>query len=139
MTSALEAAGQPAGDEYARRVSAALDAMIESVFDWEAKVDAFTATGSDDDDIAVTHDSRGRMIELSIRPGLQEELTAGELEDAVNDEIARNAQRAADGLAALANEFFGQFTDIPEEMAKHETAEEFSAALNSARQQRQRN
>jgi hypothetical protein len=116
----------------AEQASEAFGAMLDAVFEWEAKADAFMATGDDDADVVVTHDGRGRMIELSIRPGLQEELTVGELEDVVNAEIARNAQRAAAGLDAISQEFLEKFAHIPEEVANHPVAARFASALRAA-------
>lgn len=116
----------------AQRASETIGALLDAVYEWEAKADAFMATGDDDSDVVVTHDGRGRMIELSIRPGLQEELTARELEDEVNDEIARNAKRAQEGIEAISQEFLERFAQIPEEMASHPVATGFATALRAA-------
>jgi len=78
-----------------------LNAIMNITCDWDAEVQRFTATGSDDDDVIVTHDCTGRIIECSLRPGLQQELTLDELEDAVNNAILANADRAREGLDAL--------------------------------------
>jgi hypothetical protein len=114
------------------RASQAVGVMLDVVFEWEAKTAAFMATGDDDADVVVTHDCRGRMIEMSIRPGLQEELTVGELEDVVNAEIARNAARAAAGLNAIRDEFLSNFGHIPDEVANHPVAARFASALHAA-------
>jgi hypothetical protein len=116
----------------AKRAADCVDKMLEAVYEWEAKADAFVATGNEDDDVVVTHDSRGRMIEVSIRPGLQRELTTDELEDCINDAIAGNASRARDGLNAITNEFLAQFAQIPEMLATHPVGARFTAALSSA-------
>lgn len=116
----------------AQQASEAIGAMLDAVYEWEAEVDAFTATGDDDADVVVTHDGRGRLIEFTIRPGLQEELTARELEDAVNAEIARNAKRAQGALEAMSERFLEKFAHIPEEMANHPVAGRFAGALRAA-------
>lgn len=116
----------------AERASEMVGAMLDAVYEWEAKADAFLATGDDDADVVVTHDGRGRMIELSIRPGLQDELTVGELEDVVNTEIAHNAKRAHDGLEAISQEFLEKFAHISEEVANHPMAARFASALHTA-------
>ena len=116
----------------AAQASEMVGKMLDAVYEWEAKAEAFMATGDDDADVVVTHDGRGRMIELSIRPGLQEELTVGELEDVVNMEIARNAKRAYDELQAISQEFLDKFAHIPEEVANHPVAARFANALRAA-------
>lgn len=116
----------------AEQASEMVGAMLDAVYEWEAKADAFLVTGDDDADVAVTHDGRGRMIELSIRPGLQEELAVDELEDVVNDEILRNAQRASEGLEAISQEFLEKFAHIPQEVTNHPVATQFANALRAA-------
>ncbi|MGV2581432.1 hypothetical protein [Mycobacterium avium] len=112
--------------------SAMIDKLLDAIYRWEDKVNAFTATGDPDDDIVLTHDGRGRLIGCDIRPGLQEELTVGELEEAMNDAIARNAARTHAGIQAMAAEFREEFAHIPEEFAQHPVAVEFAAALRGA-------
>jgi uncharacterized coiled-coil protein SlyX len=116
----------------AKRASETLGALLEAVYQWEEKVDAYMATGDDDSDVVVTHDARGRLIELSIRPGLQEELTVDELNDAVCAEVAKNADRAHEGLMAISREFLANFADTPQEIANHPVATEMAKALNAA-------
>ncbi|MDP7707396.1 hypothetical protein [Mycobacterium sp. TY815] len=116
----------------AQRASETLGMMLEAIYQWEARVDAFMMTGDDESDIAVTHDGRGRLIEMSIRPGLQEELTVEELEDAVNAEIARNARRAYEELMSISKGFLAQWSSIPQELASHPVAAQFSQALSNA-------
>ncbi|MCP9276485.1 hypothetical protein [Mycolicibacterium arenosum] len=118
--------------DRAQFASDALGRMLDLVYEWEAKADAFVATGDDDADVVVTHDSRGRLLELTIRPGLQQELTVDELEEAVNDEIGENALRAREGLEALSEEFLANFAHLPEELAQHPVAVEFAEALRAA-------
>ena len=109
-----------------------IDKLLDAIDRWETKVNAFTATGAPDDDIVLTHDGRGRLIGCDIRPGLQEELTVGELEDAMNDAIGRNAARTNAGIQAMAAQFREEFAQIPEEFAKHPVADQFAAALRGA-------
>lgn len=113
----------------AEKSSEMIDKLLDAIYRWEKKVDSFTATGDPDDDIVLTHDGRGRLIGCDIRAGLQEELTVGELEDAMNDAIAKNAERTYAGIQAMAAEFRAEFAHIPEEFAKHPVAAEFAAAL----------
>src|SRR5438045_2331565 len=61
--------------------SEGIDAMMRAVWDWQAKVDALVITGTDDQDVIATHDTTGRLIELYVRPGLQQQLTTEEFED----------------------------------------------------------
>lgn len=112
----------------AEKSSEMIDKLLDAIYRWEKKVDSFTATGDPDDDIVLTHDGRGRLIGCDIRAGLQEELTVGELEDAMNDAIA-NAARTYAGIQAMAAEFREEFAQIPEEFAKHPVAAEFASAL----------
>ena len=109
-----------------------IDKMLNLVYEWEAKVDGFVATGQDDDDVVITHDSTGAMIELTLRKGLQQELTTGELEEAINDAIADNVALAQEGLMAISNDFLEQFSQIPQELAQHPVAARFANALSSA-------
>jgi hypothetical protein len=115
-----------------------IEEMLQAVFDWQDKVDALVTTGDDDDEIIATHDSRGRLIELWVRPGLQQQLTTIELEDRINDAIADNAGRAQAEMMKISDSFLAQFTAIPEQFAQHpvgaQLAEAYTAAMrpNSA-------
>ncbi|NTY62055.1 hypothetical protein [Mycolicibacterium sphagni] len=111
------------------QMSSMLDRLLETVFEWEDKVNAFTATSDIDDEIVITHDGRGRLIGCDIPPGLQEQLSVEEFEEAMNEAIAKNAQRTYDGIQALAAEFRDKWANVPEEFANHPVAAEFSAAL----------
>lgn len=106
-----------------------IDKLLDSVYEWEDKVNAFTATSEIDDEIVVTHDGRGRLIGCDIPPGLHERLSVEEFEEAMNEAIASNAKRAHDGIQELAAEFRAKWASIPEEFANHPVAAEFSAAL----------
>lgn len=115
-----------------------IEDMLQCVFDWQDKVDALVTTGDDDDEVIATHDSRGRLIELWVRPGLQQQLTTGELEDRINDAIASNAGRAQADMQKISDHFLAKFTAIPDEYAQHpvgtQLAEAYTAGLrpNSA-------
>ncbi|SLJ76018.1 hypothetical protein [Mycobacteroides abscessus] len=111
------------------QMSSMIDKLLDSVYEWEDKVNAFTATSEIDDEIVVTHDGRGRLIGCDIPPGLHERLSVEEFEEAMNEAIAKNAQRAYDGIQELAAEFRAKWASIPEEFANHPVAAEFSAAL----------
>jgi hypothetical protein len=112
-----------------------IEEMLQAVFDWQDKVDALVTTGDDEDEIIATHDSRGRLIELWVRPGLQQELTTGELEDRINDAIAGNASRAQAEMKEISDSFVAKFTAIPEQFAQHpvgaQLADVYTAAIRS--------
>jgi hypothetical protein len=112
-----------------------IEEMLEAVFDWQDKVDALVTTGDDDDEVIATHDSRGRLIELWVRPGLQQELTTAELEDRINDAIAGNAGRAQAEMNKISESFVNKFTAIPARFAQHpvgtQLAEAYTAAMQS--------
>lgn len=115
-----------------------LDALIDAVAAWREKVNSFVATGSDDDDVIATHDARGRLMELWVQPGLQQDLTIEEFEDAINDAIEGNTVRANEQFSRMADEFLAQFAQAPyTRMAQHPVADELSDALaNSSRRRR---
>lgn len=115
-----------------------LDALIDAVAAWREKVNSFVATGSDDDDVIATHDARGRLMELWVQPGLQQDLTIEEFEDAINDAIEGNTVRANEQFSRMADEFLAQFAAAPyTRMAQHPVADELSDALaNSSRRRR---
>ncbi|MBU8820737.1 hypothetical protein KL864_33245 [Mycolicibacterium goodii] len=110
----------------------AIDQMLDLVYWWQEKADAFYATGDDDDPVIATHDSRGALIELTVRPGLQTELSADELDDAINAAIAANAERAREGLMKISDEFLAKFADIPAHLATHPVAVRMADALTQA-------
>jgi hypothetical protein len=109
-----------------------IEEMLQAVFDWQDKVDALVTTGDDDDDIIATHDSRGRLIELWVRPGLQRELTTAELEDRINDAIMGNASRAQTEMKKISESFVSQFTSIPQQFAQHPVGNQLAEAYTSA-------
>lgn len=116
----------------ARQASEALGKILDAVYDWERAADAFIATGSDDDDVVVTHDSRGALIEVSLRPGLQNELTLEELETAINDAIAENLTRTHEGLAEIGAQFRARCEQISAAVGPHPVGDELVAALVTA-------
>jgi hypothetical protein len=109
-----------------------IEEMLQAVFDWQDKVDALVTTGDDDDEIIATHDSRGRLIELWVRPGLQRELTTGELEDRINDAIAGNASRAQAQMKQISESFVSKFTAIPGQFAQHPVGTQMADAYTAA-------
>lgn len=109
-----------------------IEEMLQAVFDWQDKVDALVTTGDDDDEIIATHDSRGRLIELWVRPGLQQELTTVELEDRINDAIADNAGRAQTEMKKISDSFLTQFSSIPKQFAQHPVGAQLADAYASA-------
>ena len=108
----------------------ALDLLLDAVYEWQAAADKFVATGSDDDDVIVTHDSRGRLIECNVRPGLQQELTLDELNDRVNDAIEANVGRARQGMDKIRGEFLAKCQQVLAMTGPHPVGEELTAALN---------
>jgi hypothetical protein len=115
-----------------------VEAMLQAVYDWQDKVDSLVTTGDDDDEVIATHDSRGCLIELWVRPGLQQELTTEELEDQVNDAITDNASRAQAQMKRISDEFLAQFSSIPEQYAQHPVANQLANAYISASQPKNR-
>lgn len=109
-----------------------IEDMLQAVFDWQDKVDALVTTGDDDDEIIATHDSRGRLIELWVRPGLQQELTTAELEDRINDVIVDNASRAQAEMRKISESFLAQFTAIPQKFAQHPVGTQLAEAYTAA-------
>ena len=109
-----------------------IDAMLQAVYDWQDKVDALVTTGDDDQEIIATHDSTGRLIELWVRPGLQQELTTDEFEDRINDAIADNAHRAQEQMQQISDDFLARFASIPDELANNPVGERFADAFSAA-------
>ena len=109
-----------------------LDALIEVVSAWRDKVNSFVATGSDDDDVIATHDARGRLMELWVQPGFQQDMTVEEFEDAINEAIEGNTERANEQFSKMADEFLAQFAQAPyTAMAQHPVADRLSDALSN--------
>ncbi|MFN6554780.1 hypothetical protein ACP6C3_30655 [Mycolicibacterium septicum] len=106
--------------------------MLDAVYEWQEKADAFIATGDDDDPVIATHDSRGKLLELYVRPGLLHELTVDELDEEINAAIAQNAARAHAGLMKISEEFLAKWTDIPNHLAQHPVAVRMADALAAA-------
>jgi hypothetical protein len=109
-----------------------IEEMLQAVFDWQDRVDALVTTGDDDDEIIATHDSRGRLIELWVRPGLQHELTTGELEDRINDAIVANASRASTEMKKISDSFLAKFTAIPGQYLQHPVGAQMAEAYMAA-------
>lgn len=109
-----------------------LEAMLQAVYDWQDEVDALVTTGSADQDIIATHDSTGRLIELWVRPGLQQELTTEEFEDAINEAIADNARRGVEKMNEISDRFLERFSAIPGELARHPVADRLATAFAPA-------
>jgi hypothetical protein len=109
-----------------------IEEMLQCVFDWQDKADSLVTTGEDDDEIIATHDSRGRLIELWVRPGLQQELTTAELEDRINDAIAGNAGRAQEEMKKISDSFLAKFAAIPEQYREHPVGNQLADAYTAA-------
>lgn len=109
-----------------------IEEMLQAVFEWQDRVDALVTTGEDEDEIIATHDSRGRLIELWVRPGLQQELTTAELEDRINDAIVDNAGRAQSEMKKISDAFLAQFTQIPKQFAQHPVGTQLADAYTAA-------
>jgi hypothetical protein len=121
------------GDK-SERVSDAVAALLEAVEAWQEKADALVTTSAFDDDVVATHDSKGCLIELWVRPGLQQELTTDELEDRMNEAISDNAHRARAALMELSDRFLKRFDTIPREYLDHPAAEQLARVYNCARE-----
>lgn len=120
-----------------QQVTDDLDALSNVLAAWGEKVKGFVATGSDDDDVIVTHDAKGRLIELWVQPGLQQDMTVDEFEDTINDAIEGNTTRANEQFSKMADEFLAQFANAPyAAMAQHPAADQFSDALSKSTRKR---
>ena len=116
---------------------APLNRMLDAIYAWDEETDAFLSSTSDDDDIIVVHDSRGRLLDLDVREGLQQELTIGELNDCISDALAQNARQAADGLDAISQKLFDECAKIASpELLQHPVANQLAQALHSPNNQR---
>ncbi|MBV8348487.1 MAG: hypothetical protein JOZ49_13430 [Mycolicibacterium sp.] len=113
----------------AKQASDAVGQLLEAVYEWEDAADAFFATGSDDDDVIVTHDSMGRLVECTLRPGLQQELTTAELEEAICDAITANVGRAQEGLDKLLQQFRERCEAVAASVGAHPVGDEMGQAL----------
>ena len=114
-----------------QQVTANLDGLKDVIAAWGETVKGFVATGSDDDDVIVTHDAKGRLIELWVQPGVQQDMTVDEFEDAINDAIEDNRSRATKEFSKMADEFLAQFARAPyTAMAQHPVADQLSNALS---------
>jgi hypothetical protein len=82
-----------------------------------------------DDDVIVTHDSAGRLVECSPRPGLQAELTTAELEEAICDAISHNVVRAQAGLDEIAEQFRAKCEAIGSAVGQHRARDEMLRQL----------
>ncbi|ORV09686.1 hypothetical protein [Mycolicibacterium fallax] len=94
------------------RVQQGLDRCLDALAEWGEKVSAFVCTG-EDDDVIVTHDADGRLIEMWVEPGVQQELTVEELEDAMNDALAGNISRSQEALDELFDDFLEKWSQAP--------------------------
>lgn len=107
-----------------------MDTMLGLIYDWITEAEEFLSSGNDDDDVIVVHDSRGRLIDLDVREGLQRELTVEELNDEINAALGDNAERARRGIDAISERLFQRCAELlPEELRKHPVAEQLSAAM----------
>ncbi len=119
----------PAAIEAAGRV----DRMMDAIFAWEEEAEAFMSSSEDTDaDIIVVHDSRGRLIDLDVREGLQRELTIDEFNDRISEAMATNAAKAVAGLEAICERLFAKAAQMaPPEILQHPVAEEMAKGLKS--------
>lgn len=109
-----------------------LNKLLDAIYAWETETDAFTSSTDPDEDIIVMHDSRGRLLDLEIREGLQQELTIEELNERINEALSANARRGAAGIDAISQKFFTECSKIASpELLQHPVANQFAHALNS--------
>lgn len=112
------------------------EAMLGLIYDWIEESEKFLSSGDDDDDVIVVHDSRGRLIDLDVREGLQRELTVDELNDQINAALGDNAERARKGIDAISERLFQRCAElIPDELRKHPVADQLSAAMQGQKGQ----
>lgn len=126
----------PPFNPAAEAALAPLNRMLDAIYAWDEETDAFLSSTSDDDDIIVVHDSRGRLLDLDVREGLQQELTIGELNERISDALAQNARKAADGLDAISKKLFDECAKIASpELREHPVANQLAQALHSPNNQ----
>lgn len=114
-----------------------LNQMLDAIYAWEAETDAFVSSSDPDEDIIVVHDSRGRLLDLDIRDGLQQELSISELNERINEALAANARRGAEGLDSISQKLFDECAKIASpEMLQHPVANQLVQALNKSNSQR---
>jgi hypothetical protein len=115
----------------AKRAYDGIEAMLAAVYDWQDKADQLVTTGDDEADVIATHDSRGRLIELWVKPGLQRQLTLGELEDRINEAVSDNASRAHAALNEISDEFLAAGAGL-EERFPHPVADQLGGSYREA-------
>jgi DNA-binding protein YbaB len=121
------------GNAEQDRTDALIGLLSDAIGEWRERMKNLVFTGSDDDEVVVTHDSDGRLIECWIEPGLQQQLSLEELEIKVNEAIAGNAQRAQRGFDEAFEEMTAQLERPPfTQLLRHPVAEEMAAALHKA-------
>ncbi|MFA5607603.1 MAG: hypothetical protein WDA07_10495 [Leucobacter sp.] len=124
-------------NQAAEAALAPLNKMLDAIYAWDEETDVFLSSTDDDDDIIVVHDSRGRLIDLDVREGLQQELTIQELNEQISDALASNARRAADGIDAISEKLFAECAKIASpELLKHPVADQLAQALKSPNSER---
>ncbi|MBS9536144.1 hypothetical protein KIH27_21400 [Mycobacterium sp. M1] len=104
-------AAQDAG-EVAQLVER-LTGMLDAVSAFQSRVRNYVHCGDEDDEVVISHDANGRLVEAWVQPGLQHKLTVEELEDAINDAITRNVAGTARGVEQLYTDFFSTFAEPP--------------------------
>lgn len=108
--------------------------MLNMIYDWMQEAEEFLSSGGDDDDVIVVHDSRGRLIDLDVREGLQQELTVDELNDRINDALESNSHRAMAGIDAISQKLFDKCaTLLPPEVMQHPVANDLASALTNTK------
>ncbi len=123
----------PPNNPAAEAALAPLNTMLDAIYAWDEETDAFLSSTSDDEDIIVVHDSRGRLLDLDVREGLQQELTISELNDRISDALAQNARKAAEGLDAISQKLFDECAKIASpELLQHPVANQLAQAVHSS-------
>jgi hypothetical protein len=115
----------------AKRAYDGIEAMLAAVYEWQDKADQLVTTGDDEADVIATHDSRGRLIELWVKPGLQRQLSLRELEDRINEAVIDNASRAHAALNKISDEFLAAVAAL-EKSFPHPVADELGGTYHDA-------
>ncbi|MCH9737039.1 MAG: hypothetical protein K0U78_21220 [Actinomycetia bacterium] len=123
----------PAAEQATNRVAG----LVDLIQIYEQEAEAYASCSDDSEDIIVVHDSRGCLMDLDVRDGLQRELTTDEFNDRVSEAMQSNAARAAKGFDDICERFFAGAAKLASpETLKHPVAEDMANAFNNTKSQR---
>lgn len=126
-------------DSAAEKAALRLGQMLDVMYAWDQDAATFMSSTDETEDIIVVHDSRGRLIDLDVREGLQRELTIDELNEQISEAIASNADRAAKGIDDISERLFAECIELatPQDLS-HPVAGDLVNAYNSSKTPRRK-